>query len=92
MIDTLAEARKAADMSQRELSALLGRPHNYIYLVEKGNRMLNFCELMECLHFLSADPVEAMKRVVELSGKRVKRRSTASLSRPPLHHRVRGRR
>lgn len=72
----MAERREAASISQRELSRLMDRPHNYIYLVEKGQRMIGLCELLEYLHHVGADPAEVVTEIVKRS-RRVKSRPRA---------------
>jgi transcriptional regulator with XRE-family HTH domain len=60
MAEILAESRVSSGFSQRELSKKLGRPHNYLYLVERGDRPLNVCEFIEIAHLLGANPAELM--------------------------------
>jgi ribosome-binding protein aMBF1 (putative translation factor) len=72
-MDALASAREAFGISQRELSAKLKRPHSFVYLVEKGNRMLNSCEFIEFALAVNADPAKVMDQIVKGMGKRRKR-------------------
>lgn len=74
MINALATARKAAGISQRALSTALGRPHNYVYLVEKGNRMINWCEGVEYALWVEADPVEVTAAIMKALGPQRRRR------------------
>lgn len=69
----LRETRDAAGISQRDLSEKLRRSHNYINKIEIGRTMPNFCQVMQILDAIGADPVEFMRRYVELSGSRRKR-------------------
>lgn len=67
MTTVLAEAREAAGISQRQLSDQLGRSHNYINLIERGQRMPNWCEWLEIVEAIGADPVALTRRTVERS-------------------------
>lgn len=73
-MDALAEIREAAGISQRELSKKLKRPHSFVYLVEKGNRMLNSCEFIEFCLAVGADPEKVQGRIMQLMWPRRKRR------------------
>lgn len=70
MMAVLREVREAAGISQRVLSLKLRKPHNYINKIETGQRMPNFCQVMQIIDAAGADPVEFMQRYVELSGRR----------------------
>lgn len=70
MMAVLSDARKAAGLSQRALSDRLGKPHNFINLVERGQRMLEFCEWMELVEMIGADPARLVKRITERMGRR----------------------
>lgn len=77
MMAALKEARVAAGISGRALSLKMRKPYNYASKIETGQRMPNYCEVMEYLNALGADPVEFARRVVELSGRRKRNRSTS---------------
>lgn len=65
--EVLAAARQTAGMSQRQLSAKLKRSPHFVYLVEKGERKLEFCELIEYARLIRADPLEIVKRIMDRS-------------------------
>lgn len=71
--EVLSAAREAAGISQRELSRRLKRPYNYVYLVERGDRRMEFCELMEWVRAVGADLVEIVKSIMERARQRRKR-------------------
>lgn len=48
-------AREAAEMSQRQVSDALKRPHNFSHFVESGNRTLTVCEFIEYINALDGD-------------------------------------
>jgi transcriptional regulator with XRE-family HTH domain len=73
LMAVLRETREAAGISQRRLSEKMRQPHNYINKVETGQRMPNWCEVMQIIEVIGADPVRFMQRYVELSGRRPKR-------------------
>lgn len=66
----LTEAREASGISQRQLSEQLGRSHNYVNLVERGQRMPNYCEWLEIVEAIGADPAILTRRIVERSRRR----------------------
>jgi transcriptional regulator with XRE-family HTH domain len=63
-MSTLADARKAAGMSQREVSSRLRRPVNFSHLVESGQRSLNVCEFIDYAKAIHADPVQLLRRIM----------------------------
>lgn len=54
----VARWRNEAGLSQRELSARLGRPHNFLVKVELGQRGLDVVEALEIVRALGRDPAE----------------------------------
>jgi transcriptional regulator with XRE-family HTH domain len=61
----LVEIREAAGVTQRELARRLDRAHSYVSRIEKGDRRLDVPEFIEWCELLDADPVKAMRRVVQ---------------------------
>jgi len=59
----LRQARIDADLTQRELAAMLGKPPSYIHKGEVGTRRLDFRETVEWLDALGADVDEALRIV-----------------------------
>jgi transcriptional regulator with XRE-family HTH domain len=47
LIAALAEARRAAGLTQRQLAAKLKRSNSFIWKLEAGERQLNVLELIE---------------------------------------------
>lgn len=74
MMTAMREAREASGLSGRALSVKLGEHYNYAHYLETGRRMPNYCDVMQYLNAIGADPVEFARRVVELTGHRGKRR------------------
>jgi transcriptional regulator with XRE-family HTH domain len=74
MIDVLKATRKAAGLSQRKLSGKFKRSHNYVSIIEKGERIPDGCELIEWFEVVGADPAEMVDQIVKLRGPRRKRR------------------
>ncbi|WP_175652051.1 helix-turn-helix domain-containing protein [Pseudomonas sp. Marseille-P9899] len=52
----LIEARKAAGLTQRELSETLERPQSYVSKFERGERRLDVIEFLEITRSLGIDP------------------------------------
>ena len=65
-IGFIASVRKAADMTQAELAAKLGKPQSFVSKVERGERRLDvieFCQVAECL---GRDPVKLLREFTDL--------------------------
>jgi ribosome-binding protein aMBF1 (putative translation factor) len=60
----LARARAHRKLSQRELAALLKRPHSVIGMIESHQRQVNVPEFITIAEALDADPVELLRQVM----------------------------
>lgn len=58
--------RSEAGLSQRQLSARLGRPHNFVVKVEGGQRGLDVVEAVEIVRAMGRDPAEFFAELCEL--------------------------
>ena len=63
LLTLLVEARKAAKMTQRDLSERLGRPQSYVSKYERGERRLDVIEFMEIARYIQADPYGLLRQV-----------------------------
>lgn len=64
LLATLVSARKAAGMTQAELSARLGRPQPFISYVERGERRVDVVEFYAIALALGHDPIDLFSEVV----------------------------
>jgi transcriptional regulator with XRE-family HTH domain len=64
LLATLVSARKAAQMTQAELSARIGRPQPFISYVERGERRVDVVEFYAIALALGRDPIELFAEVV----------------------------
>lgn len=64
MIDVLTKARKAADVTQAELSRRIGRPQPFISKIEQGVRRIDVIEFYAIARALKIDPVDLFQDVV----------------------------
>ena len=62
--DVLARARKQRKLSQRDLAALLKRPHSVIGMIESHQRQVNVPEFIVIAEALGADPGELLRQVL----------------------------
>ncbi len=53
----LIDARKAANLTQAELSAKLERPQSYVSKYERGERRLDLIEFLQLAQVLETDPL-----------------------------------
>ncbi len=53
----IAQARKKAGLTQRELAARVKRPHSVIGMIESNQRQVNAPELMDLGEAIGVDPV-----------------------------------
>jgi transcriptional regulator with XRE-family HTH domain len=56
------DARRAAGLSQRQLSERLGEAINYVQRIERGDRGLQVSEFIEIARAVGLDPVELLRR------------------------------
>lgn len=59
-----ARARERKHLSQRELAALLKRPHSVIGMIESHQRQVNVPEFIAIAETLGADPLDLFKQVL----------------------------
>jgi transcriptional regulator with XRE-family HTH domain len=63
--DWLVEARRARGITQAQLALLLGRPQSFISKYERGERRLDFVEVLEIAEALRVDArdlIDALRR------------------------------
>lgn len=65
LISVLVEARKAADLTQRDLAHAMRVSQSYIAQVESGQRRLDIAEFFDYAGALGQDPVELFTRVAK---------------------------
>jgi transcriptional regulator with XRE-family HTH domain len=64
LLETLISARRAAGLTQVELSAKLGRPQPFVSYVEHGERRVDIVEFYAIALALGRDPLELFAQVV----------------------------
>ena len=64
LLTALRQARSRANLTQRELSARLGRSASYIDKVERGVRRLDVIEFLEICQVLRANPHEVIDGLI----------------------------
>lgn len=62
--DVLARAREQKKLSQRDLAALLRRPHSVVGMIESHQRQVNVPEFITIAEALGADPLELFRQVL----------------------------
>jgi transcriptional regulator with XRE-family HTH domain len=60
----LIDARKAANLTQAELSAKLARPQSYVSKYERGERRLDLIEFLELAQVLEIDPLTFIENLL----------------------------
>lgn len=63
----ITEARKAAKVSQRELSRRLGQSAPYASLIERGERTVDVVEFIDIARALEQEPLMLFVRVLQLA-------------------------
>ncbi len=61
--DWLIDARHANRLTQAELSRRLGRPQSFVSKYERGERRLDFVEVLEITEALGGDPIDLVRQV-----------------------------
>ena len=64
VISAIRDTRREQGVSQRALSEQLGEVHNYINMIEKGQRNVLAEELIEIAEALGVDPHEVLRRIL----------------------------
>jgi transcriptional regulator with XRE-family HTH domain len=64
IMEAVADARRAAELSQRQLSERLGEAINYVQRIESGERGLQVSEFIEVARAIGIDPVELLRRCI----------------------------
>ena len=62
--DVLARAREQRKLSQRDLAAVLKRPHSVVGMIESHQRQVNVPEFITIAEALGADPLELFRQVL----------------------------
>jgi len=60
----IARARLRKKLSQRDLAALLRRPHSVVGMIESNQRQVNVPEFIAIAEAMGVDPVELFRRVL----------------------------
>lgn len=68
--NVLARARRQKRLSQRDLAALLKRPHSVVGMIESHQRQVNVPEFIAIAEALGADPAELFRQVLRERGVR----------------------
>lgn len=61
----LIASRKAANLTQTELSAKLERPQSYVSKYERGERRLDLIEFLEIAQILEIDPIAFIEQLLK---------------------------
>ena len=64
----IASARKAADVTQVELAARLGKPQSFVSKVERGERRLDVIEFCQVAEALGRNPAEMLSEFIVPTG------------------------
>jgi transcriptional regulator with XRE-family HTH domain len=62
--EAVSDARRAAGLSQRQLSERLGEAINYVQRIESGERGLQVSEFIAVARAIGVDPVELLRRCI----------------------------
>ena len=60
----IARARKRRGLSQRDLAALLKRPHSVIGMIESNQRQVNVPEFLAIAEALDAEPADLFRQLM----------------------------
>jgi transcriptional regulator with XRE-family HTH domain len=61
--DWLVRARHERDLTQAQLATAMGRPQSFVSKYERGERRLDFVEVLEITRALDADGCELVREV-----------------------------
>ena len=63
LVEVLTEARKAAGLTQVDLSQRIGRDQTFISLIERGQRRVDVIEFIKLAEAMDMEPVELFNRI-----------------------------
>jgi len=63
--EVIIEARRNAGLSQRQFSALIGKPQSHVCCIERGQRRVDSLELYLMAKSLNLDPAALFGRIAE---------------------------
>lgn len=63
LFEWLVAARIAQHLTQETLARRLGKPQSFVSKYERGERRLDFVEVVEIARVLSADPCDLLKEL-----------------------------
>jgi len=61
----IREKRRAADLTQREVAARMGRQQSFVSAVESGQHRVSVVELMDFAEAIGFDPRSAIRRLAK---------------------------
>jgi len=62
---TLKDLREKRGWTQEQVAEKLGRPRSLVAKIEIGERRLDFCQFIDYMRILEADPVTVMKQIMK---------------------------
>ena len=65
----IARARKRRGLSQRDLAALLKRPHSVIGMIESNQRQVNVPEFIAIAAALDVEPADLLRQLLRELGR-----------------------
>ena len=65
IVSAIAHARRAADLSQRQLSVKLGAPPNWIQRIESLERRVDVAEFITIARAVNVEPAALLARVLK---------------------------
>jgi len=65
----IARTRKRRGLSQRDLAALLKRPHSVIGMIESNQRQVNIPEFIAIAEALDVDPADLFRQLMREIGR-----------------------
>jgi transcriptional regulator with XRE-family HTH domain len=66
LLALLVEARERADLTQRDVAALLNKPQSFVAKYEGGERRLDVPEFIAVTRALGADPIRILKAILKV--------------------------
>ena len=65
----IARVRKRRGLSQRDLAALLKRPHSVVGMIESNQRQVNVPEFLAIAEALDTDPADLFRQLLRELGR-----------------------
>ena len=63
LLKLIREARLSSGLRQADVAAVMGKPQSYVAKIERGERNIDFIEVLDISRVVGLDPVKLVERL-----------------------------